>query len=208
MGFSMLEKVLIAACAVLFVTLIIIIAVWASSDSDSDTSDTASVSDNTLKAICQMKEQSLNNVTGVVTFEQKSGQDINISVNLSGVPVGTNTNNSHGFHVHYYGDISTCKATGGHYNPDSVDHAGPTDDVRHPGDFGNLVQDGSGNIVKSFTDPKASLFGEQSIIGRSIVLHAGRDDLGQGTGSKEATSKASGNAGARLACCVIGRVKT
>lgn len=42
-----------------------------------------------------------------------------------------------------------------------------------------------------------------SIAGRSIVIHAGEDDLGLGEGEKEAGSKASGNAGTRAACCTI-----
>jgi Cu/Zn superoxide dismutase len=47
-----------------------------------------------------------------------------------------------------------------------------------------------------------SLVGPESVYGRSIVVHAGEDDLGRG-GDDE--SSRTGNAGPRVACCVIGR---
>lgn len=46
-----------------------------------------------------------------------------------------------------------------------------------------------------------SLFGENSVLGRSMVVHAKEDDLGRG-GDEE--SKKTGNSGKRLACGVIG----
>lgn len=45
------------------------------------------------------------------------------------------------------------------------------------------------------------LWGNHSVIGRSIVIHEKKDDLGRG-GNKG--SLASGNAGARIGCCTIG----
>ena len=42
--------------------------------------------------------------------------------------------------------------------------------------------------------------GDRSVVGRGIVVHADKDDLGQG-GDKE--SLKTGNAGDRLACGVI-----
>ena len=48
--------------------------------------------------------------------------------------------------------------------------------------------------------PKFELQGSQSIVGRAVVLHAGRDDLGRG--GDEGSLK-TGNAGPRIACCTL-----
>ena len=46
-----------------------------------------------------------------------------------------------------------------------------------------------------------SLFGKNSVIGRSCVLHRYTDDLGMGGNAESAKT---GNAGPRIACGVIG----
>ncbi|KAG7163258.1 Superoxide dismutase [Cu-Zn] A-like [Homarus americanus] len=71
-----------------------------------------------------------------------------------------------------------CRDVKGHYNPDNNNHA----------------------TLRHIKDHVISLWGEKSIVGRSIVVHAGQDDLGlEGT---EASLK-TGDAGGRLACCTI-----
>ena len=54
------------------------------------------------------------------------------------------------------------------------------------------------------TDSHLSLSGANSILGRSVVVHADVDDLGQGG---HELSKSTGNAGARLSCGIIGTAK-
>uniref|UniRef100_A0A0J6F484 Superoxide dismutase [Cu-Zn] n=1 Tax=Coccidioides posadasii RMSCC 3488 TaxID=454284 RepID=A0A0J6F484_COCPO len=59
----------------------------------------------------------------------------------------------------------------------------------------------TGNSTGSVEDKQIKLIGEHSVLGRTVVVHAGTDDLGKG-GNEE--SKKTGNAGPRPACGVIG----
>jgi Cu-Zn family superoxide dismutase len=86
-------------------------------------------------------------------------------------------------------------------NPHSKEHGAPEDSNRHVGDLGNFETDGQGNAKGSVKDKFVKLIGPESVLGRTIVVHAGTDDLGKG-GNEE--SKKTGNAGARPACGVIG----
>ncbi|XP_013410092.1 superoxide dismutase [Cu-Zn] isoform X2 [Lingula anatina] len=139
------------------------------------------------------------NVHGNIDMIQRQGV-LEVRVNISGLPL--DGSQEHGLHVHAFGDLSGgCGSTKGHYNPTGVTHGAPTDVVRHIGDWGNVPQDKNGQIVTSFFDGIASLVGKNNIVGRAIVLHTGKDDLGRGG---NAASLANGNAGPRLGCCVIG----
>lgn len=73
--------------------------------------------------------------------------------------------------------------------------------MRHVGDLGNILADANGIARDTFSDNLISLMGPNSIVGRAVVAHAFADDYGQG-GDLESTK--TGNAGARLACGVIG----
>jgi Cu-Zn family superoxide dismutase len=114
-----------------------------------------------------------------------------VVANLQGLDPGT-----HGFHIHEYGDCSApdAESAGGHFNPTGVTHGAPTDTVRHFGDLGNIegMPDGSGHY--EWVDPVIELTGENSIVGRAVIVHANPDDL---------SSQPAGNAGDRLACGLI-----
>ena len=86
-------------------------------------------------------------------------------------------------------------------NPHSKTHGGPHDENRHVGDLGNIETDAQGNSKGSVDDKFIKLIGPESVIGRTVVVHAGTDDLGKG-GNEE--SLKTGNAGPRPACGVIG----
>lgn len=151
-------------------------------------------------AICQVQPSASlatdqPQVTGLVLFRQLSpGSRLEAFFDLEGFPAEPNVS-SRAIHVHQYGDLSQgCESTGPHYNPMAVHHP------QHPGDFGNfLVRDG--RLWKLRTGLTASLAGPHSILGRAVVVHAGEDDMGQGGNQ---ASLANGNAGRRLACCVVG----
>uniref|UniRef100_A0A1B0UWA6 Superoxide dismutase [Cu-Zn] n=2 Tax=Carassius auratus TaxID=7957 RepID=A0A1B0UWA6_CARAU len=148
------------------------------------------------KAVCVLK--GTGEVNGTVNFEQ---EDDKSSVKLSGKITGL-TPGKHGFHVHAFGDNTNgCTSAGPHYNPHNQTHGGPTDSVRHVGDLGNVIADKDGVAEIDIVDKMVTLFGEYSVIGRTMVIHEKEDDLGKG-GNEE--SHKTGNAGGRLACGVIG----
>jgi len=135
------------------------------------------------------------NARGNVLFEQ-NGAEVIIKVNISGL----NSNSYHGFHIHEFGDIRSQdgKSAGGHFNPHGFPHALPPEKKRHAGSFGNLISDSNGNVDTIFTDDTFSISGQfNPVLGRSVVVHAKRDDGGQPTG----------NAGARIGFGVIGILK-
>ena len=100
--------------------------------------------------------------------------------------------------------IEGCKTAGPHFNPAGTTHGGPGKEIRHVGDLGNIEAGADGIGKYDAEDDLCALSGPNNIIGRSMVCHAGVDDLGEGVDEKAAESKKTGNAGARLACGVIG----
>jgi Cu-Zn family superoxide dismutase len=87
--------------------------------------------------------------------------------------------------------------TGPHYNPHSKEHGGPSDSERHAGDLGNIEADARGRAEGEIADHLVKLYGDYSIVGRALMVHADPDDLGRGGFSD---SKSTGHAGARVAC--------
>lgn len=113
---------------------------------------------------------------------------------------GFEPNTKYGFHIHEFGDCSASDAmsAGGHFNPKGMMHAGPDAEMRHMGDMGNLAADSNGVAVLELKDKMIKLGGPKSILGRAVIVHAQEDDL---------KTQPTGNAGARLACGVIGAAK-
>ncbi|CUM62961.1 uncharacterized protein PRCAT00000521001 [Priceomyces carsonii] len=150
-----------------------------------------------VKAVAVLRGDS--KVTGVVNFEQASESDpTTITYKIS----GNDANAKRGFHIHTFGDNTNgCTSAGPHFNPFSKEHGAPEDDNRHVGDLGNVSTDGSGIASGTIKDSVVKLLGANSILGRTVVVHSGTDDLGKGG---NAESKKTGNAGTRPACGVIG----
>ncbi|CEL56939.1 Superoxide dismutase [Cu-Zn] OS=Cryptococcus gattii GN=SOD1 PE=2 SV=3 [Rhizoctonia solani AG-1 IB] len=143
-----------------------------------------------------------SNVTGVVHFSQSSPTG---PVFITGELKNLDPNAERGFHIHEYGDITDgCMSSGSHYNPFGTTHGGPKDLKRHVGDLGNIRSDAYGVAKLDFSDSVIGLLGPLSIIGRTVLVHTGTDDLGRG--SNEDSLK-TGNAGGRAACGIIGYAK-
>ncbi|KAL4232370.1 hypothetical protein ACF0H5_009938 [Mactra antiquata] len=129
-------------------------------------------------------------VTGQFMFYQKSPLDpVKINANLNNLQARAG-----GYHVHLYPvpqrvteSDTVCDATSvaGHYNPFNVivDSGYPAPATTTPdkyevgdlsGKFGTLAT--KNNFNENLTDPYLQLFGKNSIVGRSIVIH--KDETG------------------------------
>jgi Cu-Zn family superoxide dismutase len=153
--------------------------------------DRSASSKKILEAVAVIHPTRGNKVTGVVHFVEVKG-GVRVIGEFQGLKPG-----KHGFHIHELGDCTAPDGTsaGGHYNPMGEIHGGPDFADRHVGDLGNITADQTGFASYDRVDNHLSLNGPYSIIGRAIIIHAGEDDF---------VSQPSGNAGARIACGVIG----
>lgn len=137
-----------------------------------------------------------NKVYGVVEFIQRP-KHIDIKYRIHNLSDG-----EHGFHIHKCGDLTKgCSSGCSHFNPTKCNHGGLKSKKCHAGDLGNIKSKGGvsrGTIKTNKVTLRKSI---RNIIGRMIIVHADRDDLGKG-GDQE--SLKTGNAGKRLACGVIG----
>lgn len=132
-------------------------------------------------------------------FLSLKGDAVRVTGQVTGLKPG-----KHGFHIHQFGDTTNgCISAGPHFNLDKCEHGAPEDPKgqRHTGDLGNIVagEDGVANV--DIKDAFLSLSGANSVLGRSLVVHADVDDLGKGG---HELSKTTGNAGGRQACGIIG----
>ncbi|KAF8725296.1 Superoxide dismutase, partial [Rhizoctonia solani] len=157
-----------------------------------------------------------SNVTGVIHFSQPSPTG---PVFIIGELKNLDPNAERGFHIHEYGDARDgCMSSGSHYSeclvflvrsrhgntwtkdPFGVPHGGPKDLKRHVGDLGNIRSDADGVARLDFSDNIINLVGPLSIVGRTVLVHTGTDDLGRGNNED---SLKTGNAGGRAACGTI-----
>jgi len=144
-----------------------------------------------VQAVAVLHPTEGSQARGTVTFRSVDA-GIEITADLDGLAPG-----SHGFHIHQLGDCSAADATsaGGHFNPEGSAHGAPMDAERHVGDLGNVTADDAGSASYQRTDDVIAFAGAHSVIGRAVIVHAGEDDL---------VSQPTGDAGARVACGVIG----
>jgi Cu-Zn family superoxide dismutase len=131
-------------------------------------------------------------IEGVVLFTQKE-DCVHIKVDIKGLT----KNHLHGFHIHESGDLREgCKSCCAHYNPENTEHGDLAGG--HAGDLGNIKTDEQGNCKMSL---KTDKFNVDDILGRSIIIHEDKDDLGLG---EFEDSKTTGHSGSRIACSLIG----
>ena len=139
-------------------------------------------------AVVVLRPTKDNKVQGRITFTEKNGVT-QVRGNVRNLTPG-----DHGFHIHEFGDLRSPDGTaaGGHFNPEGKAHGGPDAAEHHVGDLGNITANADG-VAQVKVDVKGLKV--HFILGRSIVVHGGKDDL---------TSQPSGAAGPRVAVGVIG----
>lgn len=123
-------------------------------------------------------------LSGWVRFYQERGSVL-VVVDVSGLPVDSET----GFfalHIHEGGSCAGegFSQTGGHYDPKGMPHPD------HAGDLPPLLLCRGGAYLAVRTDR----FRVGEVIGRTVVIHSGPDDL---------HSQPAGNAGTKIGCGVI-----
>lgn len=166
------------------------------------------ISHDDVSAICVINPTiECPNVRGIVKFKENGKKGtVTITFDLSGLTPG-----EHGAHIHKYGNTlpdytchppdvtgTCCMNAGPHYNPTNKSHGSL--DTGHIGDFGNILADEKGNVYEVMESTTLKLVGAHSIIGRALIIHKNKDDLGHGNNSE---SKKTGNSGPRVACGVV-----
>src|SRR5881628_4148201 len=147
------------------------------------------------QAIAVLHATAGNKCHGTVRFTQE-GDSVKVVADIEGL----NPGQKHAIHVHQFGDCTASDgmSAGGHYNPEGHQHGLPEAEKRHAGDLGNLTADNDGKAHYEITVKNITVAGTKNpIVGRGVIVHAKVDDGGQPVG----------NAGARIACGVIGVAK-
>lgn len=125
-------------------------------------------------------------LAGEVRFYQECGSVL-VVADVSGLPQRDGSG-FFAFHIHEGG--SCCGAgfpeTGGHYNPTGVPHP------EHAGDLPALLSCHGNAHLAVRTDR----FCVRDILGRTVVIHSGSDDL---------HSQPAGNSGTKIGCGLIRR---
>ena len=169
-----------------------------------------------MKAIVTFDPKSNHGITGTVKFKQsKSSSKVKVSIHLTGFRGSA----ARAIHIHEFGDLSGgCMSAGPHFNPTNSTHGSSEikSMPRHAGDLCNNIYPSGGKVKHSFKDDMLTLYGSNTIIGRTVVIHDGEDDLGLGglNCNGDVTNKSvhleslkTGNAGGRMACAIIGFAK-
>jgi len=175
---SLLSAVLLAGCVFVHAE-------------DTSGNKNANASSDGPTARARIEGKSGSSLTGTATFTEVSG-GVTVELRVSNAPPGW-----HAAHVHEIGDCSADDGTsaGGHFNPGSTQHGSPHAPEHHAGDLGNLYVYPDGNGFHVIHMPGLSVAeGAMSVRGRSIIIHAGADDL---------VSQPTGAAGGRIGCGVI-----
>lgn len=129
-------------------------------------------------------------LSGLVKFYQTSYSGVLVEAEIFGLPniSAQGSSDFYAFHIHEFGNCSdNFQKVGGHYNPTGSAHPD------HAGDLLPLLGN-QGYTWSAFYDKRFTI---DEIIGKSVIIHANRDDF---------TSQPSGDPGSMIGCGEIRRV--
>jgi Cu-Zn family superoxide dismutase len=151
--------------------------------------DVAQVEQDSVRKVGSLMGVDLSHATVTVPPEHAVG--VRVHAEIDGLTPG-----EHGIHVHEFGDCTAPDGSscGGHFNPAGAKHGDWASAERHAGDFGNLVADEKGHATLDRCCFELSLLPGEAVVGRSVIVHGGKDDV---------TTQPSGNSGPRVACGLI-----
>jgi len=150
------------------------------------------------RCICILND-SRGEAKGVVKMTQHGSDGVHFDVSFWNLLPG-----KYGFHVHRSGNLSQgAHSLCDHYSSPGKRHGDLNDPNGHNGDLGNLTVGVDGRCKDKFVARYVSLIGDvrQTIIGRSLVVHTQKDDLGLG---QHSDSKTTGHSGERMLYGIIG----
>lgn len=133
----------------------------------------------------------LSDASGTAIGQAELIQDadvVRIHLKASGLAPG-----KHGFHIHDQAvEGADFKTAGGHFNPEGKKHGHGSPEGHHLGDMSNLdvKEDGTVDTVLTVEGVTLETGKANSILGRSLIIHAKEDD---------GKTDPSGNSGDRVA---------
>lgn len=140
------------------------------------------------------------NQVGKARLTQEGNGNVAVHVHVHDLPPGF-----HGFHVHAVGEcIPPFTTAGGHFDLDAHTHKD------HSGDFPVLLVNADGTANAKFNTDRFAVADLFDANGSAIIIHANPDNYAniptRYVAAPDATTLATGDAGARIACGVVEKV--
>ena len=128
----------------------------------------ANFNSNSTIAVANLKPTQGNQTSGKVNFKAENN-GVLVTADLTGLPPG-----KYGLNIHEKGDCSApdAKSAGGHFAPNGNPHGAPDapENERHVGDIAHITADNSGNVKYNRVDKLIKLNGDNSIVGKAVIV--------------------------------------